>query len=118
MTSRPDDDDVEEVRRVEDLISALEAVEDPTDRFRRAGELLATWSTQQSRISGIRQQVVVSLRAEGVSYRKIAKTLGVSPVRVQQIEKGETSHKRGKARPKSDSVSHGNESSDGRTESR
>jgi DNA-directed RNA polymerase specialized sigma subunit len=78
----------EEVRRVEDLVSGVAAIEDPVDRFKRAGRLLAVWSGQQGKLSDVRQQVVVELRAQKVSYRKIAALLGVSLVRVQQIEKG------------------------------
>lgn len=86
MTDQPNDD--EEVRRVEDLISDLAEVEDPVDRFKRAGRLLAVWTDQQGKLSDMRTDVVVKLRAEKVSYRKIAKLLGISLVRVQQIEKG------------------------------
>lgn len=78
----------EEVRRVDDLISGIAAIEDPVDRFKRAGTLLAVWSDQQGRLSELRQQVVLDLRAQKVSYRKIAGLLGMSLVRVQQIEKG------------------------------
>jgi hypothetical protein len=78
----------EEVRRVEDLVSGVAAIEDPVDRFKRAGTLLAVWSDQQGKLSTLRQQVVLDLRAQRVSYRKIAALLDVSLVRVQQIEKG------------------------------
>lgn len=78
----------EEVRRVEDLVSGVAAIEDPVDRFKRAGSLLAVWTDQQGKLSDLRQAVVVDLRAQKVSYRKIAALLGVSLVRVQQIEKG------------------------------
>lgn len=78
----------EEVRRVEDLVSGVAAIDDPVDRFKRAGSLLAVWMDQQKNLSNVRQAVVVELRSQEVSYRKIAKMLGVSPVRVQQIEKG------------------------------
>lgn len=80
--------DEEEVRRVEDLVSGVAAIDDPVDRFKRAGSLLAVWTDQQKTLSNVRQAVVVELRSQEVSYRKIAKMLGVSPVRVQQIEKG------------------------------
>lgn len=78
----------EEVRRVDDLISGIAAIEDPVDRFKRAGTLLAVWSDQQGKLSQLRQQVVLDLRAQKVSYRKIAGLLDMSLVRVQQIEKG------------------------------
>lgn len=78
----------EEVRRVEDLVSGVAAIEDPVDRFKRAGGLLAVWTDQQGKLSEMRQQVVSQMRAEKVPYRKIAALLGISLVRVQQIEKG------------------------------
>lgn len=71
-----------------DLVSDLEAVEDPVDRFKRASKLLEAWPDQQSRISDMRREVVLSLRRDKVSYRKIAALLGMSLVRIQQIEKG------------------------------
>ncbi|GAA0705156.1 hypothetical protein GCM10010193_70260 [Kitasatospora atroaurantiaca] len=86
----------EEVKRVVETVDSLEAVEDPTERARRAGALLAQWPLQHSRLREIRQAAVVDLRNQQVSYRTIAKTLGISVARVQQIEAGT----RGKAKDK------------------
>jgi DNA-binding CsgD family transcriptional regulator len=94
----------EEVRLVTDVVDSLEELEDPAERAKRAGALLAAWPTQGSRLREIRQEAVVAMRAQNISYRQIAKTLGISLARVQQIEAGE----RGK-RPKSEGSSDGSD---------
>lgn len=91
MADQPGDE--EEVRLVTDVVDSLEALEDPAERAKRAGKLLAEWPVQGSRLREIRQEAVVALRAQNVSYRQIAKTLGISLARVQQIEAGERGRK-------------------------
>jgi DNA-directed RNA polymerase specialized sigma24 family protein len=85
--------DEEEVRLVTDVVDSLEGLEDPAERAKRAGKLLAAWPDQGSRLRKIRQEAVVAMRAEKVSYRDIAKKLGISLARVQQIEAGERGKK-------------------------
>lgn len=85
--------DEEEVRLMTDVVDSLEAVEDPAERAKKAGQLLAAWPTQGSRLREIRQAAVVAMRADKVSYRDIAKRLGISLARVQQIEAGERGKK-------------------------
>lgn len=91
MADQPGDE--EEVRLVTDVVDSLEALEDPAERAKRAGQLLAAWPVQGSRLREIRQEAVVAMRAQKVSYRQIAKTLGISLARVQQIEAGERGRK-------------------------
>lgn len=76
-----------------DVVDSLEALEDPAERAKRAGALLAAWPVQGSRLREIRQEAVAAMRAQSVSYRQIAKTLGISLARVQQIEAGERGRK-------------------------
>lgn len=76
-----------------DVVESLEHIEDPAERAQRAGGLLAVWPSQHTRLREIRQAAIVALRAQDVSYRKIAKLLGVSLARVQQIEAGERGRK-------------------------
>ncbi|MGW2708670.1 helix-turn-helix domain-containing protein [Streptomyces sp. NPDC001356] len=95
MADQPDDE--REVRIVLEAVDSLEALDDPAERARKAGRLLAELPDQQARLRQIRQAAVVAMRAQNISYRQIAKLLGVSLTRVQQIEAGE----RGK-RPKGD----------------
>ncbi|MFC8277207.1 helix-turn-helix domain-containing protein [Streptomyces sp. NPDC057271] len=90
MAERPDD---EEVRLVTETVDSLETLADPAERARRAGRLLAEWPVQGARLREIRQEAVVAMRAEKISYREIAKTLGISLARVQQIEAGERGRK-------------------------
>jgi DNA-directed RNA polymerase specialized sigma24 family protein len=92
LTDQPDGEE-EEVRIVLEVVDSLAAMEDPAERARKAGRLLAELPTQQSRLREIRQAAVVAMRAEKVSYRQIAKTLGISLARVQQIEAGERGRK-------------------------
>ncbi|QFQ97441.1 MULTISPECIES: helix-turn-helix domain-containing protein [Streptomyces] len=91
MADQPGDE--EEVRLVTDVVDSLEALEDPAERAKRAGQMLAAWPVQGSRLREIRQEAVVAMRAQKVSYRQIAKTLGISLARVQQIEAGERGRK-------------------------
>lgn len=87
MADQPGDE--EEVRLVTNVVDSLEELEDPAERARRAGALLAAWPAQGSRLREIRQEAVAAMRAQKISYRQIAKTLGISLARVQQIEAGE-----------------------------
>lgn len=91
MADQPGDE--EEVRLVTDVVDSLEELEDPAERAKRAGRLLAAWPDQGSRLRKIRQEAVMAMRAEKVSYRDIAKKLGISLARVQQIEAGERGKK-------------------------
>ena len=97
MVDQPDNE-VEEVRLLEDLVSALGAIEDPADRFRRAGKLLEAWTDQQQALKQMRQQIITDLRKKKVSYRTIAQELKISVARVQQIEKGESTSARERKR--------------------
>lgn len=72
-----------------EVVDSLEDMEDPAERARRAGKLLALWPEQHTRLREIRQAAVVAMRAQKISYRQIAKALGISLARVQQIEAGE-----------------------------
>lgn len=91
MADQPGEE--EEVRLVTDVVDSLEALEDPAERAKRAGRLLAAWPDQGSRLRVIRQEAVMAMRAQKVSYRDIAKKLGISLARVQQIEAGERGKK-------------------------
>lgn len=81
-------DRAEEAKRVVEAVDSVQAIQDPRDQAIRAGELLALWPEQQSRLREIRQEAVLRMRADKVSYRSIAKMLGLSLARVQQIEAG------------------------------
>jgi DNA-directed RNA polymerase specialized sigma24 family protein len=84
---------MEEVERVVDTVKAtvdsLATMQDPVAQAQRAGRLLKELPGEQARLRKIRRDAVLTLRAQKVSYRKIAKDLGISLARVQQIEAGE-----------------------------
>lgn len=86
------DEEVEQVvNAVKDAVDSLAALgDDPARQALGAGMLLATWPEQQTRLRQLRQEAVRRLRAQKVSYRKIAAMLQISVARVQQIESGET----------------------------
>ncbi|BBA98302.1 hypothetical protein RVR_4435 [Actinacidiphila reveromycinica] len=91
-TKGPGDEEVKQVvNAVKDAVDSLEALSDEPERQALgAGMLLAAWPDQQKRLRQLRQDAVRKLRAEKVSYRKIAAMLRISVARVQQIEAGET----------------------------
>lgn len=83
-----------------DAMNAVEAMSDPEARARAIGEVLADQAARAARWRKDRRETVLTLRAQDppVSYRKIAKLLGVSLRTVQDIESGYSGS--GKHRPK------------------
>jgi DNA-directed RNA polymerase sigma subunit (sigma70/sigma32) len=88
------EDGTEEVQRVIDsvkeTVDSLDAMDDDIAKAKGAGALLSSLPEEQQRLRKIRHEAVVRLRARKVSYRDIAKGIGVSLTRVQQIEAEET----------------------------
>ncbi len=88
------EDGKEEVQRVIDDVKAtvdsLIAEDDDAAKALGAGKLLKILPEEQKRLRQIRHDAVVRMRAQKKSYRDIAKAIGVSPTRVQQIEAEET----------------------------
>jgi DNA-directed RNA polymerase specialized sigma24 family protein len=91
VADQPDDE--REVQIVLEAVDSLAALDDPAERARRAGRLLAELPDQQARLRQIRQAAVIAMRAQNISYRQIAKQLGMSVTRVTQIEAGERGRK-------------------------
>lgn len=81
-------DESEEARRVFTALSDLEAIEDPIDRAVAISEVLADHDKRAPRLRDLRREAVLSMRADGMSYRKIAAKLKVSLGTVQSIERG------------------------------
>jgi DNA-directed RNA polymerase specialized sigma24 family protein len=90
----------EEARRVFDALSELEAIPDPHLRALAISQVLADHAERAPRLREMRRKVVLELRAQGVSYRKIAAQLGVSLGAVQDIERGHSGAWGTKARKK------------------
>jgi hypothetical protein len=79
----------EEVRVVLDAIGALERIEDPERRARALTEMLEVWPKQHGRLREMRQQAVLTLYAQGKTYREIGLLLGIHFTRVSQIARGQ-----------------------------
>jgi DNA invertase Pin-like site-specific DNA recombinase len=80
----------EEVRRVLDALDQIEAMEDPVAQARAVAQLLKDQPTRNKRLKQLRDETVRQLRAEGMSFRKIAAEVQVSLGTVQDILRGHT----------------------------
>lgn len=83
-----------------DAMNAVEAITDPLQRAKAISEVMADQAERSKRWREMRRQVVLEMRAQNppVSYRKIAKALGIGLATVQDIERGYTGS--GKNRPR------------------
>lgn len=84
-----------EVKRVLDAVDALEAIPDAGDRAKATGELLAEVPALQSKLRQMRQQCVLTLRAQGMSWQEIGDLLDVSRGRAKRIAEGTSWRKQG-----------------------
>jgi DNA-directed RNA polymerase specialized sigma24 family protein len=82
------DDVSEEARKVFYALAEVEAIEDPVERAVVISEVLADHEKRAPRLRDLRREAVLAMRAEGVSYRKIAAQLKISLGTVQNIERG------------------------------
>jgi hypothetical protein len=99
------DDQPEEVRRLEEAIAAIEAMEDDEAAAKAVSLVLDSWPEHGKRLAAIRRQRVNKLRTErrltwaaigALLVRKNGK--GVSGARAQQIAQGISGQKIQKAR--------------------
>jgi hypothetical protein len=77
--------------RAEDMQKAIDAIskiDDPEDRARAATEALDLIHVANATLARIRRDDIKTLRAAGMSYRKIGEALGIHFTRVKQIEDG------------------------------
>ena len=97
----------EEAQRVIDAMNAVEAMTDPEQRAKAISEVMADQAERGKRWREMRRQVVLEMRAQDppVSYRRIAKALGLGLATVQDIERGYTGS--GKRRPRATEVQDG-----------
>ncbi|MFL1903107.1 helix-turn-helix domain-containing protein [Streptomyces tauricus] len=79
---------IEEVQRVVDAMSAVRAIEDPVRRARAISELLKAQTETEPGLRDERREIVLKMREEKVSFRKIAAELDVSLGTVQDIVRG------------------------------
>jgi DNA-binding NarL/FixJ family response regulator len=78
----------DEAEQVIKAMDALEEIADPTERARAISKVLADQTKRTPRLAALRREVVVDLRAQGMSYRKIAAEIKVSLGTVQDILRG------------------------------
>lgn len=67
---------------------------DPAKRAKHLGAALDAVPQLQAWLRGERQQAVQEMRAAGMSHGDVAKELGISRARAQQIAEGRTTGKR------------------------
>lgn len=79
-----------EVRRVLDAIDALEAISDAGERAQALGEFLAVVPEVHSKARQMRQQAVLTLRTQGLSWQQIGDLLGVNRQRAKRISEGKS----------------------------
>ena len=82
------EDETEEARGVSDALKRVEEIDDPVQRAVAISEVLRDYEKRAPKLRDLRREAVLAMRAEGVSYRKIAAKLGVSLGTVQNIERG------------------------------
>lgn len=82
------EDESEEARGVSEALKRVEEIDDPVQRAVAISEVLRDYEERAPRLRNLRREAVLAMRAEGISYRKIAAKLGVSLGTVQNIERG------------------------------
>jgi DNA-directed RNA polymerase specialized sigma24 family protein len=72
-------------------LSRLAGKSDPTARARTLTRALDAIPHLQAWLRRARQEAVLEMRADGMSHGDVAKALGISRARAQQIAEGKTS---------------------------
>lgn len=78
----------EEVRRVSEALDAVERIADPEARVQAMSQTMAAQVKRNKKWQKERLDMVLKLRAEEVSIRKIAARIGTSASTVQDILRG------------------------------
>jgi hypothetical protein len=78
----------DEVEQVRAALRALEAIPDALDRAEACTELLREWPELHRMVADVRQQAVITAKAQGVSYRAQGERLGMTGEAVGQIAAG------------------------------
>ncbi|MDX3069167.1 hypothetical protein PV518_44735 [Streptomyces sp. ND04-05B] len=94
------DELAEETQKVIEALKGIEEIEDPVARAAAISEVLKYVEKREPKWRELRRAVVLNLRAENVSYRRIASMIKVSLGTVQSIERGHAGAWRTKARTK------------------
>jgi DNA-directed RNA polymerase specialized sigma24 family protein len=80
----------EEAQRVSEAMDAIEAIADPAERVRSKSKVMAEQAQRFERWKKERREMVLALREQGMSYRKIAAQVGAPLGTVQDIVRGYT----------------------------
>ncbi|MFJ9214252.1 helix-turn-helix domain-containing protein [Streptomyces sp. NPDC102264] len=78
----------EEVRRVSEALDAIERIADPEERVFAMSQAMAAQVKRTPQWKEERRKLVLKLKSEDVSIRKIAARVGTSPSTVQDILRG------------------------------
>lgn len=78
----------EEVQRVADALKAVDAIPDREARVLAQSQVLALEEERRAKWRKERDKLIADLRADGVSFRKIAARVGVSLGTVQDVLRG------------------------------
>jgi DNA-directed RNA polymerase sigma subunit (sigma70/sigma32) len=87
----------EEVSKFLDAVKALEAIEDDAACARAITDVLKDWPDSHAKLREIRQQRVLRMRDQKMTWQEIGDALGIHFTRAQQIAKGFRGSKRPKA---------------------
>ncbi len=71
-----------------DAVNAVRAIEDPVRRARAISDLLKAQTSTEPDLRDERREIVLRMREENISFRKIAAALDVSLGTVQDIVRG------------------------------
>lgn len=77
--------EVDEVRRA---LHALEAIPDAMDRAAACSELLREWPELHRTLADVRQQAVLTAKAQGFTFRAIGERIGTTGETAGQIAAG------------------------------
>jgi ribosome-binding protein aMBF1 (putative translation factor) len=92
-----------EAQRVFDALEALKAIQDETERAREISVFLRAYGPKIKELSDLRRDFVLDQRhKQGVSVRKLAAKINVSPSTIQDIERGYSGS--GKTRPRKEKI--------------
>jgi transposase len=80
----------EEAQRVSDALDEVEAIADPAMRVQTMSKVMTEQAERYTRWKEERRVMVINMRAQGVSFRKIAAQVGTSLGTVQDILRGHT----------------------------
>lgn len=76
-------------------LRALAEIPDPAERARQVKAALDEMPAIQAELRQLRQAAVLELRAAGLSHADVAKEIGVTRSRAQQIAEGKTTTEAG-----------------------